>query len=85
MDARHFRSHLSRFTTGVTVMTDLGPERPGATVNSFTSVSLDPPLPSSRWPARPRRERSTARPGSRRRTCCRNRRFARRAHGPNTI
>lgn len=40
-----FRSALSRFATGVTVVTcqsDRGPL--GMTVNSFTSVSLDPPL-----------------------------------------
>lgn len=40
-----FRSALSRFATGVTVVTcrsDRGPL--GMTVNSFASVSLDPPL-----------------------------------------
>ena len=43
--AHDFRAALSRFATGVTVVTcqcDLGPL--GMTVNSFASVSLDPPL-----------------------------------------
>lgn len=42
---RAFRDALGRFATGVTVvtcMTDTGPE--GITANSFSSVSLDPPL-----------------------------------------
>jgi flavin reductase (DIM6/NTAB) family NADH-FMN oxidoreductase RutF len=39
------RSSLSRFVTGVTVVTFDGPRgRSGITCNSFTSVSLDPPL-----------------------------------------
>jgi flavin reductase (DIM6/NTAB) family NADH-FMN oxidoreductase RutF len=39
------RSCLSRFVTGVTVVTFDGPRgRSGITCNSFTSVSLDPPL-----------------------------------------
>jgi len=39
------RSCLGRFATGVAVVTFDGPEgRHGITVNSFTSVSLDPPL-----------------------------------------
>jgi flavin reductase (DIM6/NTAB) family NADH-FMN oxidoreductase RutF len=39
------RSCLSRFVTGVAVVTFDGPRgRSGLTVNSFTSVSLDPPL-----------------------------------------
>jgi 3-hydroxy-9,10-secoandrosta-1,3,5(10)-triene-9,17-dione monooxygenase reductase component len=37
-----FRDVLGTFATGVTVVT--APESAGATVNSFTSVSLDPPL-----------------------------------------
>ncbi|MET8981433.1 flavin reductase family protein [Streptomyces sp. NPDC004539] len=48
-DADAFRNALSRFATGVVVVTALvGTEgRPaGLTVNSFTSVSLDPPLVS---------------------------------------
>ncbi|MCB2116111.1 MAG: flavin reductase family protein [Rhodobacteraceae bacterium] len=40
-----FRGALAQFATGVTVLTTLGPRGPlGMTVNSFTSVSLDPPL-----------------------------------------
>lgn len=42
---RHFRDALGRFPTGVTVvtaMTDSGPI--GMTANSFSSVSMDPPL-----------------------------------------
>jgi flavin reductase (DIM6/NTAB) family NADH-FMN oxidoreductase RutF len=39
------RSCLGRFATGVTVVTlDAGEGPRGVTVNSFTSVSLDPPL-----------------------------------------
>jgi flavin reductase (DIM6/NTAB) family NADH-FMN oxidoreductase RutF len=39
------RQIMSRFVTGVTVVTISGPEGPhGTTVNSFTSVSLDPAL-----------------------------------------
>ena len=43
---REFRSALGCFATGVTVITALGPrgELLGNTVNSFSSVSLDPPL-----------------------------------------
>ncbi|KXF75981.1 flavin oxidoreductase [Paramesorhizobium deserti] len=42
---RSFRDALGSFTTGVTVVTALGPHGPmGMTVNSFASVSLDPPL-----------------------------------------
>ncbi len=43
--ARDFRDALGRFATGVTVVTtraEFGPL--GMTVNSFASVSLDPPL-----------------------------------------
>jgi len=45
-DSRTLRDALGCFATGVTVVTCLGPDdRPaGITVNSFTSVSLDPPL-----------------------------------------
>ena len=40
-----FRSVLSAFATGVTVVTAVGPEGPsGATANAVTSLSLDPPL-----------------------------------------
>jgi len=45
-DARTFRDALGCFATGVTVVTAIGPDdQPiGLTANSFTSVSLDPPL-----------------------------------------
>ncbi|CAN7482192.1 flavin reductase family protein [Neorhizobium sp. LjRoot104] len=43
--ARHYRNALGAFTTGVTVVTATTPDGPiGMTVNSFASVSLDPPL-----------------------------------------
>ena len=42
---RLLREALGRFATGVTVVTAMTPEGPiGMTVNSFTSVSLRPPL-----------------------------------------
>lgn len=42
---RAFRDALGRFATGVCVITTQGPEGPmGFTANSFTSLSLDPPL-----------------------------------------
>ena len=45
-DSRQFRDALGQFVTGVTVVTtvaeDDGPV--GVTINSFTSVSLDPPM-----------------------------------------
>lgn len=44
-EARLLREALGRFATGVTVVTTTGPEGPlGMTVNSFSSVSLEPPL-----------------------------------------
>ena len=45
-DARDFRSALGSFPTGVCLVTTLGPDgRPvGMTINSFSSVSLDPPM-----------------------------------------
>lgn len=45
-DARTFRDALGCFATGVTVVTAIGPDGApiGLTANSFTSVSLDPPL-----------------------------------------
>jgi flavin reductase (DIM6/NTAB) family NADH-FMN oxidoreductase RutF len=45
-DPRELRSALGRFTTGVTVVTTSDSRgRPvGLTANSFTAVSLDPPL-----------------------------------------
>ena len=46
LDARDFRSALGCFPTGVCLVTTLGPGgRPeGLTINSFSSVSLDPPM-----------------------------------------
>jgi flavin reductase (DIM6/NTAB) family NADH-FMN oxidoreductase RutF len=47
LDVREFRRALGHFATGVTVVTyqpDGIDEFRGTTVNSFTSVSLDPPL-----------------------------------------
>jgi flavin reductase (DIM6/NTAB) family NADH-FMN oxidoreductase RutF len=42
---RALRDVLGRYATGVTVVTTRHQDRPvGVTVNSFTSVSLDPPL-----------------------------------------
>lgn len=45
-DRRAFRSALGRYPTGVAVVTALGADgrRIGITINSFASVSLDPPL-----------------------------------------
>ena len=44
-DPRSFRRCLGMFATGVTVVTaQAGEERVGLTANSFTSLSLDPPL-----------------------------------------
>jgi flavin reductase (DIM6/NTAB) family NADH-FMN oxidoreductase RutF len=49
LDVAHYREVLGRFVTGVTVVTSIrdtadGPQPIGTTVNSFTSVSLDPPM-----------------------------------------
>ncbi len=46
VDPGDFREALGCFATGVTVITAVGPrgELVGITVNSFNSVSLDPPL-----------------------------------------
>ncbi len=46
IDPMQFRQACGQFATGVTVVTALDPERGpvGLTANSFTSVSLDPPL-----------------------------------------
>jgi flavin reductase (DIM6/NTAB) family NADH-FMN oxidoreductase RutF len=46
LDKKALRSCLGRFLTGVTVVTTLGMDgrRHGVTANSFSSVSLDPPL-----------------------------------------
>lgn len=45
-DERDFRNALGRFATGITVITTLGPSgKPvGLTANSFSAVSLSPPL-----------------------------------------
>ncbi|MBB5080510.1 flavin reductase family protein [Nonomuraea endophytica] len=59
-DSRRFRNVLGRFATGVVAITALDPESGepcGLAANSFTSVSLDPPLvafcvahTSTSWP-----------------------------------
>ena len=54
----HYRAVMGHFATGVTVITAMDDGQPaGLSVNSFTSVSLDPPLvafcvarKSSTWP-----------------------------------
>jgi 4-hydroxyphenylacetate 3-hydroxylase, reductase component len=44
-DARAFRGCLGMYATGVTVMTaQVGDQKVGVTANSFSSLSLDPPL-----------------------------------------
>lgn len=45
-DARQLRNALGRFPTGVTVITARGPDGKleGLTANSFSALSLDPPL-----------------------------------------
>ena len=57
-DAASFRTVLGHFATGITVITAMDGDEPvGIAANSFTSVSLDPPLvlfcaakTSSTWP-----------------------------------
>ncbi len=46
LDPREYRDVLGTFTTGVTIVTATGADgvKVGVTANSFTSVSLDPPL-----------------------------------------
>ena len=46
LDAQHLRRALGRYTTGVTIITcvDGQGEWHGLTANSFSSLSLDPPL-----------------------------------------
>jgi 3-hydroxy-9,10-secoandrosta-1,3,5(10)-triene-9,17-dione monooxygenase reductase component len=46
LDSKHLRQVFGRFCTGVTAVctTDAGGKPIGITVNSFSSVSLDPPL-----------------------------------------
>ncbi|HMO71357.1 MAG TPA: flavin reductase family protein, partial [Paracoccaceae bacterium] len=44
-NARSFRDALGRFATGVCVITANGPDgHMGFTANSFSSLSMDPPL-----------------------------------------
>jgi flavin reductase (DIM6/NTAB) family NADH-FMN oxidoreductase RutF len=44
-EIKELRSTLGMFATGITVVTAAGPEAPcGMTANSFTSVSMSPPL-----------------------------------------
>ena len=45
-DTQHLRRAMGRFATGVTVVTTCGPDGKleGVTANSFSTVSLDPPL-----------------------------------------
>jgi len=43
-DSRELRRIFGSFATGVTVVTSGGDEPHGMTANSFTSVSLDPPM-----------------------------------------
>ncbi|MFF3754990.1 flavin reductase family protein [Streptomyces sp. NPDC002018] len=59
LDQRSFRNILGRFTTGVVLVTAQTEDGPvGMAVNSFTSVSLEPPLvavcaayTSTTWPS----------------------------------
>jgi len=46
VDSAAFRMACGKFATGITIVTVIGPDGlpHGMTVNSFTSVSLDPPL-----------------------------------------
>jgi flavin reductase len=44
LDRKVLRSTFGAFATGVTVVTIGGPDPHGMTANSFTTVSLDPPL-----------------------------------------
>jgi flavin reductase (DIM6/NTAB) family NADH-FMN oxidoreductase RutF len=46
LEAQHLRQALGRFATGVTIITTAtkGGKLEGLTANSFSSVSLDPPL-----------------------------------------
>jgi flavin reductase (DIM6/NTAB) family NADH-FMN oxidoreductase RutF len=46
LETREFRDALGAFSTGITIVTALGPrgEKVGMTVNSFSSVSLEPAL-----------------------------------------
>jgi len=45
IDQREFRQALGKFATGVTIITaEVGGKKVGMTANSFSSLSLDPPL-----------------------------------------
>lgn len=46
IDPRHLRNALGRFATGVTIVTTCTPQKKleGLTANSFSALSLDPPL-----------------------------------------
>jgi flavin reductase (DIM6/NTAB) family NADH-FMN oxidoreductase RutF len=44
VDERGLRDTFATFATGVTVVTVGGPDPHGMTANSFTAVSLDPPM-----------------------------------------
>ena len=45
LDTRKFRDVMGTFTTGVTIITTMDNKTPhGITANSFTSVSLSPPM-----------------------------------------
>ncbi|MFX9684593.1 flavin reductase family protein, partial [Acinetobacter baumannii] len=46
INTRDFRNALSKFPTGVTIITayDKNGEKIGVTANSFNSVSMEPPL-----------------------------------------
>ena len=63
-DPRELRNALGRFTTGVTVVTtsDAAGRPVGLTANSFTAVSLDPPLIA--WSLSARARSAQAFPGS---------------------
>ena len=51
IESRHLRRSVGQFVTGVTVVTyDLDGSPRGVTVNSFTSISVDPPLNASHTP-----------------------------------
>ena len=62
-DQRAYRNALGSFTTGVTVVTAMADQGPiGMTVNSFASVSLDPPWCSGRPPRVRRNTRCSPQP-----------------------
>ncbi|SBW22859.1 flavin reductase domain-containing FMN-binding protein [Candidatus Protofrankia californiensis] len=59
VDSTHFRDVLSRFASGIVVVTAIAGDQPvGLTCQSFTSLSLEPPMvlfcpakSSTSWPA----------------------------------